>query len=142
MLKDIVENCLNSDTLELNSDELIYLYNQGVKAFQIGNYTKALSMFLLLVKHDPTNLNYIKALAGSMQATKDYLSAAIMYKYAFSLSSGVDYDTLFYAGVCFYEAKHYQMAKSNLSEYLVNQCSNKNNEEKINKSKMYLNMIK
>lgn len=118
MLKNIIQdiNNLNSDS-RLNEDELSFLYNQGVKAFQVRNYSKALPIFLLLIKYQPTNDLYAKALAGTMQASKDYISAALMYKYAYSLSQETSHDMLFYAGVCFYEAKQYEAALTDFLAY-------------------------
>lgn len=141
MLEEIIKQFFDNAGNKLNNDELVFLYNQGVKAFQLRNYSKSLSMFLLLVQQDPTNVLFVKALASAMQGSKDYINAALIYKYAYSLDMEANNELLFYAGICFYEAKQYNLAESSFTEYIKYNNDDNNVSDKIKTTKMYLNII-
>ncbi len=113
--------------LNLSEGELTYIYNIGVKFVSIGNYDQAIKLFQFLLISDPVNIQYLKALAGSLHAIKDYKNAYNAYFTVYGLDQENQYDCLFYLGACAFYLQDLDAANKYLNEFLVNSQDKKMN---------------
>ncbi|MCE2706586.1 MAG: hypothetical protein LW807_05860 [Proteobacteria bacterium] len=142
MIQDAIKQLMpNSNGIlgDFNKNELDYLYNLGVKSFQVGDYTKALPIFQLLKGANSTNVLYSKALAGCYHAMGDYMNALFSYKFTYLLDQDNESDCLFYSGTCLYELGKFEQAQKEFVKY----TQQKNiNVEFCSKAELYLESIK
>ncbi|MFN8770722.1 MAG: hypothetical protein ACK5Z5_09775 [Neisseriaceae bacterium] len=125
-----------SNTIKLNEKELDYLYNLGVRYFKLNNFSQALPLFQITVAYDSSNIVYLKALAGCLQALKEFLSAHFIYKIAYIIDNKND-ECLFYSGVCLYELGQLDNATQEFDAFL----SITTNKELSKKANLYLEII-
>lgn len=123
---------------QLDQQERDYLYSLGVKHMQANDFAKAVPIFQLLTACNTTNELYLKALAGCLQATGDYINALFSYKYVYALNIKENSDCLFYCGVCLYKLENYNRAKIEFTDFIN---AGKSSIEMLDRAKLYLEAI-
>ncbi len=110
---------------EFTRSELNYLYNLGVKNFKTKSYSRALSVFEVLTSIDPINNLYMKAMAGTYHAMKNYLAAIVTYNYCYGLDSSTNNDDcIFYTAVCLFESGDFTKARIEFDKFLAKKETN------------------
>lgn len=120
MLKEVLDKIDKKDTLKIDftQNELDYLYNLGVRYMQANDYAKATPIFQLLASSNPTNLLYMKGLAGCFQASGNFMDAVFSYKFVYLLDMEKNNDCLFYCGVCLYKIDNFLQAKTEFKSFV------------------------
>lgn len=127
----------NSSFMNLDEAELAYIYNLGVKFVSIGDYEHAIKLFQFLLIYNPFNIDYLKALAGSLHAIKDYENAYSAYFTAYDLDKENQKDCLFYLGACSFYLKKTETSIEYLKEFLISSQDKKMNA----RAKLFIKQI-
>lgn len=132
---------LMQNKVGFTKEELHFLYNLGVKNFKTKNYMKALPFFQIICNFDNQNIMYLKALAGCLHASNNYIDAILSYKCCLILDdSKLNHDCLFYCGVCFFELKQYDDSVKEFNNFLL-LSEESSNQDQIKTAKLYLHAI-
>jgi hypothetical protein len=124
-----------------NSIETNELYKIAVNKFKSGDYINAIKLFQNLnIRSEEINHEYIKCLAGSYHANKEYSVAYFWYQYAYSIDNINNIDCLYYMALLKFEEKKLLSAKTIFKLFLAN-SNNAKHITLIEKAKIYLEMI-
>lgn len=104
---------------ELSQAERNYLYNLAARNFQGGNFSKAQSVFQLLVALEPTNPLYLKSLAGCQQRLGDFFNAYLIYHYVYLMNMEQEPECLFYMANCLFEINEYDRSYTYITQFLA-----------------------
>jgi len=132
------EKVVTDDQVKLTKEEVNYIYNLGVRQFEVGNYEKATLLFQFVISCDSKNALFFKALAGCLHACEDFMGAFLNYQMAYILDAKTNSDCLFYCGVCMYELDNLDTAKKSFEEFLL---SSPSDDKLLPKTNMYLKAI-
>ncbi len=103
--------------LSLNRDD--GLYKAAVNKFNAGDYESAINLFQALnIQSSANDYFYIKCLAGSFHANKNYQSAYFWYQYAHIKNPKVNVDCLYYSGLTKFEQHDFAAAETLFNEFL------------------------
>ena len=127
----------SSSFMNLDEGELTYIYNLGVKFVSVGDYEHAIKLFQFLLIYNPFNIDYLKALAGSLHAIKDYEKAYSTYFTVYELDKENQKDCLFYLGACAFYLKKSDMSLEYLKEFLIGSQNKKMNA----RAKLFIKQI-
>lgn len=106
--------------VSFTKEELNYIYNQGVKKCEIGDFQNALTLFQFLTLLRPGVPLYLKSVASCLQHLEKYLEAYMHYQSAFIVDIKQQQDCLFFMGFCAIKIQKEQQAVELLTSFLEN----------------------
>jgi tetratricopeptide (TPR) repeat protein len=131
-LKELIDSKIG---VELNPEEMIYIYNLGAKKCEIGDFENAIPIFQFLLFKDMKNTLYMKSMGGCFQNLERFDEALLCYQSSYILDKKANSDCLFYMGYCALKLKKNEQAL----EFLTKFCETNPDHELVKKAKLFMN---